>query len=221
MRREALVWIIGLTIVTAGGCVTKGKYDAVVAELNTIRKDLRIAQVDALVLTEEAKSLESVIKEAQTHVEAASAALQHAKAEAESQRRTEEGRFGTLQRILSQLVAQQHTLRQKLEDAKDDTVALKEVTAVYKKKMGSLSETGATAVAPQVAPAPELASPTLAAPPQTEPALVATVAQPTPPVSPLPDKQPPQRTQAAEPAGESLFSAIIAWLISLWLSIFS
>jgi hypothetical protein len=221
MRREALAWIIGLTIVTAGGCVTKGKYDAVVDELNTIRKDLHIAQVDELVLTQQATSLELVNRKVQTDAEAASAALQQAKAEAESERRAAEGRLATLQRTLSQFVGQLRTLRQKLEDAKEDTVALKEVIAVYKEKRGPLSETGATAVASQVAPTPEPASPTLAAPPQTEPAPAATVAQPTLPVSLLPDKPPPQNAQPAEPPEKSLLSAIMEWLISLWRSIFS
>lgn len=221
MRREAFVWIIGLTIVTAGGCVTKGKYDAVVDELNTTRKDLRIAQVNEMVLTQEAKNLDSVNRKAQTAAEAASAAIQQAKVEALSERRAAEGRLATLLRTLNQLVAQQHTLRLKLEDAKEDTVALKEVIAVYKKKRGPLSETSVTAVAPQIVPMPESASPTLAAPPQTEPAPAATVAQPTLPVSPLPDKQPPQKAQSAEPPEESLLSAIMEWLISLWRSIFS
>ena len=162
MRRAVRVWVIGLTVVTAVGCVTQGQYDAVVEQLHTIQRDLNIAKTEELALTQEAKRLESLKREAQTDAIAASVVLQRAKDETEAQRRTAEERLATLQHTVSQLVAEQLTLRDKLADAKGDTVALKDVVAVYRKKIRTEFETGAPAQPPQVALAPAPASPEIA-----------------------------------------------------------
>ena len=52
MRKEVLVWILGFTMLTAGGCVTNGKYDSVVEQLTTIQRELRITQANGIVLTQ-------------------------------------------------------------------------------------------------------------------------------------------------------------------------
>lgn len=218
MRRAARVGVIGFIIVTAAGCVTQAKYDRAVEQRNTIQKDLNVAKAEELALMQEAKMRESLKSEAHTDATAAADATQRAKDEAEAQRRTAEERFATLQRAVSQLLVEQRTLGQDLEDAKEDTVALKGVVAAYRKKMRTESQTGEPAQSVPVALAPVPADPGFAALPQAGSTPDATSAEPPQPVRPLPYKALPQKDQPAEPSEESLLSAVIKWLISLWQS---
>jgi len=209
MNRAARVWVIGLTIGTAAGCVTQGQYDAAVEQQHAIRRDLNIAKAEELALTQQAKMLESLRREAQTDAMGASGALQRAKNQAETQQHTAEERLATLQRMVSQLVTQQLTLRDKLEDAKGDTVALKEVVAAYRMKLSTEFETPAPDESPEAASSPALDSPSLTASAEAGSLPDATSAEP------------PRKTQPAEPPEESVLSAIMKWLMSLWRSLVS
>lgn len=200
MTKAMQVWVIGLILLSAAGCVSQMRYDRAVQQLGALQKELNIANAEEIALAREIESLQSRNKEARGEVLTASDDLQRAKEGAEDERRDDEGRFVTLQRVIGQLNAQVLALRDKLADAKNDTIALKELVAVYQKKVREEFETAA--LQPPV-PEPEPTGVRLLAPAIIETPLEIIPAQ-------------PQKEETAAPPEQGLFSIILDWLLSVW-----
>jgi cell division protein FtsB len=198
------IWVIGFLLLSVAGCVSQVRYDRVVEQLNAIRKELNVAKAEELALIREVETLKSINQKAKSDVLAASDDLQRAGVEAEAERHRAEGQFVTPERAVGQLNAQLLTLRDKLADAKNDTIALKELVALYQRKMRAEVEAGEPAPPPAVISEPEPAGVSLMAPPETE----------TPPSAA--SVQVPQKKEAAAPPEEGLLSTILNWLLSLW-----
>ena len=134
---------------------------------------------------------------------AASDDLQRAREEAESDSREDEGQFVMLQRVLGQLNTQLLSLRDKLAEAKNDTIALKELVAVYQKKVREEFEASQPAPPPPDTFEPAASGVRLLAPP-----IIETPVETTP--------APPQQEQPPAPSEQGLFSMILDWLLSVW-----
>jgi hypothetical protein len=197
MMKTMQVWAVGLMFLSAAGCVSQMRYDRAVQQLTALRKELNIANAEELALTREMEALQSRNREARSEMLAASDDLQRAMEGADTEHREDEGRFITLQRVIGQLNAQLLTLKDKLGEAKNDTVALKELVAAYQRKAREEFEAAA------LQPEPEPTGVRLLAPPIVETPLEITPAQ-------------PQKEQEPAPPEPGLFSIILDWLLSVW-----
>lgn len=221
MTRAMHIGVSGLMLLTVAGCVSQVRYDRVIEQLNTIRKDLAVAKAEELALTQEATRLDSLKLDARADVVAASADLDRAKEAADAERQTAEGQFATLQRAISQLSAHLLTVKDKLAEAKADTVALNEVVVAYQRKLRAEVETTALEKAPARAVEQAPVGPVLLEPLQAAPKSDVVSAEALQPVQPVPDRQAPQRAEPAEPPDGGLLSFILGWLISFWESLVS
>jgi hypothetical protein len=198
------VGVIGLILLAVTGCVSQAQYDRIIEQLHAIRNELNVARAEDLALTREVEELKSRIQKAKRDLLAASDELQRVREEAEAERYGAEGQFVTLQRAVGQLNAQLLTLRDKLAEAKNDTVALNEVVAAYQRKWRAEFEE--RVLAPPVASDPELADVRLLAPPELETVREATI------------DHPPQEAAPTSPE-RGLLAAVLEWLVSLWRAI--
>lgn len=204
MTRLMHMGVIGLVLLAVAGCVSQARYDRVVEQLHAIRNELNVAKAEELALFREVEQLKALVQKAKRDLLTASDELQQVREAAEAERDRAEGRFVTLQHAVGQLNTQQLTLRNKLAEAKNDTVALNEVVAAYQQKLRTEFEE--RVLAPPVASEPEPADVSLLAPPEAEALREATIAEPPQEAAPAP----PER---------GLLAAILDWLISLWRSI--
>lgn len=207
MTRAMHVWVIGFLLLSAAGCVSQARYDRVVEQLNAIRNELNVAKAEELALTREAEALKSLHQRAKRDVLTASDDLQRASEEAEAERHRADGQFVTLQRALGQLNVQLITLSDKLAEAKSDTTALKELVAVYQRKVRAEFEADEPTPASPEVTGPEAAGVSLMAPALVEIPVETTRAEP------------PQPAPAAASEDEGLFAPLLDWLASLWYSI--
>ena len=200
MTKAMQVWMIGLIFLSAAGCVSQMRYDRAVQQLTALQKELNIANAEEIALTREIEALQSRNREAKGEMLAASDDLQRARESADNEHREDEGRFITFQRVISQLNAQLLTLKDKLAEARNDTIALKELVAAYQRKTREEFEAAALQSA---VPEPEPTDLRLMAPAIVEPPLEATPA-------------PPQKEQPPAPQEQGLFAIILDWLLSVW-----
>ncbi len=221
MRRSARLCMVGLAIVIATGCVSQRRYEAVAERLAALRKDLNIAKAEELAFAQEVAALSSSKQEGHTDAMATEVAVQWAKEEAKAERRTAEAQLITLQRAVSHLNTQLLTLRDKLGEAKSDTVALSEVVATYRSRVQQEQMTDSSFLPPNATaePAPEdislaasLASGSM--PDESRP-------QPLEPLRMPLEEESSQDAFPSPPSGNGLFPSFTDWLASLWQSFIS
>jgi len=208
MARMTHSLVIGALLLTAVGCVSQTRYERLVEQLNAIRIELNVAKAEELALTKEMEALKSRNQEAKLDVLAASDNLQRAREEAEIERHRADGQFVTIQRALGQLNAQLFALRDKLAEAKNDTTALKELAAVYQRKLRAELEAPEPVVSPSEVVEVVPAGISINEPPLVEMPTETTVVQP-----------PEQQEQVPEPQDEGLLFTLMDWFVSLWHSI--
>jgi hypothetical protein len=207
-------------VCTAGGCVTQSAYDAAVQEGITTKTELARALEEQKALTRQVSEMELLNADVIREAEAATAALQQAKDDAESEREQFAQRMATLKRKLAQASKQQRSLQYELTVAKENGAALQELIDVHQRKVreGAVvtpaTSSGEPAVHkpfdPATIPVPQdlPAAPTVAPQPSTP----SPTAAPAPPVSRVRPPQPPPE--------EDWVTSIKNWLLSLWRSVF-
>ena len=200
--------VIGVLLLTTVGCVSQARYERLIEQLNAIRIELNVAKAEELALTKEMEALKSRNQEAKLDVLAASDNLQRARDEAEVERHRADGQFVTIQRAIGQLNVQLFALRDKLAEAKNDTTALKELAAVYQRKLRAEFETPEPVMPPSEVAEAVPAGISINEPPLIEMPIETTVVQ-----------QPEQQEQVPEPQDEGLLFTLMDWFVSLWHSI--
>jgi hypothetical protein len=209
-----------VVVFTAGGCVTQSAYDAAVQEGMTAKTELARALEEQKTLTRQVSEMELLNADVVREAEAATAALQQAKDDAESEREQFMQRIATLKRKQAQAGKQQRALQYELTVAKENTAALQELIDVHQRKLrdDAVVTPAARSVEPAVhkpfdpstIPVPQdlPAAPTVAPQPPTS----SPTAPPAPAVSRVRPSQPPP--------DEDWLTSIKNWLMSLWRAVF-
>lgn len=229
-NHQVTVILFCLAALMASGCVRKSTYDEALADKEGAKAELQSIKAEQQRLSEQVKVMEPLTQEATKEAEAAAAALQRAKDDAEAERKIGEERLARLTRAINQLTAQQHSLKEALQREKAERPALQVTVDKYRAKLDDTEgfrtptippsatqfpgSMGIPPAPPSSSPADLVPAPTAAAPPAPA------VASPAPSTSQPTSRQPVSR-QAAEPVDEGFFSALKGWLVSLWRSVFS
>jgi TolA-binding protein len=208
--------ICGLAMFAASGCVMQSTYDAAVQEGLTTKTELARALEDQKTLTRQVSDMELLNADAVREAEAAGAALQRAKDDAEYERQQLEQQIARLKQKLAHATKQQRSLQYELTVAKENTAALQERVDVYQRKVRD------SAVATPEPAVHKPFDPSTIPVPQDLPAVPAVAPQqpaPTPAPAPAP---PVSRARPSQPPpDEDWMTSIKNWLVSLWRSVFS
>jgi DNA repair exonuclease SbcCD ATPase subunit len=218
MRRRAAIGMTCLALITTGGCVTRGTYDAVVEERERTKTELADTRVQEESLARQVRELESQNAEAMKEVEITLTAVLKAERDAEAQKKAADDHLAKLKHKINQLTNQQSTLRDQLAYVKEDGAALQEMVSVYQKKVSEQSTASTAPFPPQVAQALELSAPAFAPQPQAEPApLVELPQQQERTASEVPQ---PRTVREPEVTETSWLSRVKQWVVSLWQQLF-
>jgi hypothetical protein len=211
---------------TTGACVTRSTYAAAVADLEATKAELDSTRTQSQVFIEQVSDLQQLKLDLARPMDAASSALQHAKQEMETEHTASQERLSKLNRTISQLTAQQNSLRYALQRAHEERPALQSIVERHTSKLGKADGPRVPLSPPPIAPTNEQAE-TAFAPPaqvaaQTDPApkpAVTTPAVSADPTAANPKPQPANK-QTSEPVEHGWLSTLKGWVISLWQSIF-
>ena len=113
----ATAGMLCLATLTTGACVTRSTYDAAVADLEATKAELDSTRTQSQVLTEQVSELQQLKIDLARQMEAAPSALQQAKQQMEAEHTASQERLSKLTRTISQLTAQQNSLRYALKRA--------------------------------------------------------------------------------------------------------
>lgn len=223
----ATAGMLCLATLTTGACVMSGTYDAAVADLEATKAELKITRTQSQLLTEQVSELEQRKIDLAKQMETASSALQQAKQEMEAEHTASQERLSKLSRTISQLTAQQNSLRHALQRAHEEQAPLQSSVDRYKSKLGEADGPRASLFPPPIAHTNEPAETALAPPAQvaaqTDPVPQPTVTPPAAPANPAaanPKPQPADK-QTSEPVEQGWLSTLKGWVVSIWRSIFS
>jgi DNA uptake protein ComE-like DNA-binding protein len=168
----------------AGGCVVpQSKYNMAVQETQAAQADLERVQQQKNALEQQVKSLKESSGKLLADAELAQAELQRLKDSRDRERSGIEERIKEQEQKIRDLTAQQRSLRQEIEEARQRNETLKSAVARYQKEMKGLQAAGPLASQP-VPPRP----PVPPAPVQTTPGSKPST-QPPSNVAPVPSSQ--------------------------------
>lgn len=223
----ATAGMLCLATLTTGACVTRSTYDVAVADLEATKAELDRTSIQSQGLTEQVSQLQQLKIDLASQMEAAASALQQAKQHMEAEHTASQKRLSKLHRMISQLAAQQNSLRYALQRANAARAALQSNVEEYTSKLGEADGPRAPLSTPPVERTDQAAETALAPPAQvaaqTDPAskpIVTTPAASADPTAANPTPQPANK-QTSEPVEEDWLSMLKGWVISLWRSIFS
>ena len=223
----ATVGLLCLTTLTIGGCVASSTYDVAVADLEATQAELKIARTQSELLTEQVRELERSKRDLARQMEDASSALQQAQQEMDAERIATQERLRKLNQTISQLTAQQNSLRYGLKRATEEQAKLQSAVDRYNPTTGEADGLRSSLFPPPIAPtngqAGTALAPSAPAPVPNEPTPRSTVATPAAPTDQTAADPKPQSAgkQTAKPVEEGWLPAIKEWVMSLWRSIFS
>ena len=221
----ATAWMLCLATLTTGACVTRSTYDAAVADLEAATAELGSTRTQSQALTEQVSELLQLKIDLARHMEAASSALLHAKQKMETEHTASQERLSKLARTISQLTAQQHSLRYALQRANEERPALQSIVERYTSQLAEADGLRVPLSPPPIAPTNEQAETALApsaqVAAQTDPTPNPTVTTPAAPADSTAATPQPANKQTSEPVEGGWLSTLKGWIISLWQSIFS
>lgn len=221
----ATAGMLCLALLTTGACVTRNTYDAAVADLEAAKAELGSTRTQSQVFTEQVSELQQLKVDLARHMEAAWSALLHAKQKMETEHTASQERLRKLARTISQLTAQQRSLRYALQRANEEKPALQSIVEKYTSQRGEGDELSAPLSSPPIAPTSEQAEKALAPPvqvaAQTDPAPNPIVTTTAGPADATNATLQPANKPTSEPVEGGWLSTIKGWISSLWQSIFS
>jgi ABC-type transporter Mla subunit MlaD len=223
----ATAGMLCLATLTTGACVTRSTYDVAVDDLEATKAELDSTSIQSQVLTEQVSQLQQLKIDLASQMEAAASALQQAKQKMEAAHAASQKRLSTLNRTISQLAAQQNSLRYALHSANAARSVLQSVVERYRSKLGEADGPGAPLSTPSVERTDQPAKTALAPPgqvaAQTDPAPKPTVTTPAASADPTAANPTPQPANKppSDPVEENWLSMLKGWIISIWRSIFS
>ena len=213
--------ICALAMFAASGCVMQSTYDAAVQEGLTTKTELARALEDQKTLTRQVSDMELLNADALREAEAAGAALQRAKDDAEYERQQLEQQIARLKQKLAHATKQQRSLQYELTVAKENTTALQERVDVHQRKVRDSAV--ATPPAHNAEPAVHKPfDPSTIPVPQDLPTVPAVAPQqPAPKPAPAPAPPVSRARPSQSPSDEDWVTSIKNWLVSLWRWVFS
>lgn len=222
--KRAIVWtMVGISVFTTNGCVTRSTYEEVLAELQATKTEIGNVKEQSAMLSREAAELEQLKSDLERQFETAAIALQRAKDSVEAEEAAAHRQLSQLAQRLNQLSAQQNHLRLALQRARDEEPSLQESAESFKVKLQETDGPRRSALPAIATPDPLIStqapnSGAGSSQPQPTPVAVSTVA---PQTAQPPSKAAVPAAPAPEQADEGFLAAIRNWFLSLWRSIFS
>jgi len=223
----ATAGMLCLATLTTGACVTRSTYDVAVDDLEATKAELDSTSIQSQVLTEQVSQLQQLKIDLASQMEAASSAVQQAKQKMEAEHAASQKRLSTLNRTISQLAAQQNSLRYALHSANTARSVLQSLVERYRAKLGEADGPRAPLSSPPVKRTDQPAETALAPPAQVAAQTdrgpkptVTTPAASADPTAANPTPQPANKP-TSEPVEEDWLSMLKGWIISIWRSIFS
>lgn len=219
--------LLCVATLATGACVTRSNYDTAVADLEAMKIELDSTRTQSRVLTEQVNELQQRKIDLSRQMEAVSSELQRATQQMKAEHAALQAWLSKLNRIISQLIAQQSRLRYALKRAYEEQPVLESIVEKYKFKLSETDGSSAPLSPPPIEGTYQQAETALAPPAQvatqTDPALKPTVT--TPPASADPTARnsnpSPMNKQPSEPVEDDWLSMLKGWVISIWRSIFS
>jgi len=199
-----------LATLTTGACVTRSTHAVAVADLEATKAELTSTKTQSQALTEQVGELKQHRLIIARQLEATSSAYRRATQRMEAERVAWQ-RLNKLSRMVSQLAAQQKSLRVALQRENKAQPGLQAMVEEYKAKLDEDGGPGAPVSSPlqvvaQADPAPK-------------PTVTAQAAPATPPAA-NPTPQQPANKQIPEPVEEDWLSWFKEWVMSFLQSIF-
>jgi cell division protein FtsB len=219
--------LLCVATLAAGGCVTRSTYDGAVADLEATKAELDNTRAQSRVLTEQVSELQQRNIDLARQMEAVSSELQRATEQMKAEHAALQARLSKLNRIISQLIAQQSRLRYALTRAYEEQPMLESLVEKYKFQLSEADGSSAPPSSLPIEGANQQAETALAPSGQvathTDPALKPTVTAPAASADPTVANQNPSPVtkQPSEPIEEDWLSMLKGWVVSLWRSIFS
>jgi len=220
-------WLLCLATLAAGGCVTRSTYDGAVADLEATKAELDNTRAQSRVLTEQVSELQQRNIDLARQMEAVSSELQRVTQQMKAEHAALQARLSKLNRIISQLIAQQSRLRYALTRAYEEQPMLESLVEKYKFQLSEADGSSAPPSSLPIEGANQQAERALAPSGQvathTDPALKPTVTTPAASADPTVANQNPSpvNKQPSEAVEDDWLSLLKGWVISLWRSIFS
>ena len=225
--RTLTAGLLCVATLNTGACVTRSTYDSAVAELEAAKAELDSTKAQSRALTEQVSELQQRKIDLARQMEAVSSELQRVTQQMKAEHAALQARLTKLNRIISQLIAQQSRLRYALQRVHEEQPALESIVEKYKFRLSEADGPKAPLSPPPSEGANQQADTALAPPAQvatqTDPALKPTVTTPAASADPTATspKPSPVNKQPSEPIEEDWLSMLKGWAISLWRSIFS
>jgi cell division protein FtsB len=225
--RALTAGLLCVATLTTGACVTRSTYDSAVVDLEAVKAELDSTRVQSQALTEHVNELQQRKIELARQMGAVSSELQRATQQMKAEHAALQARLSNLNRIISQLIAQQSRLRYALKRAYEEQPMLESIVEKYKFQLSEADGSSAPPSSLPIEGANQQAERALAPPArvatQTDPALKPTVTTPAASAdqtttSPKPS---PTNKQPSEPIEDDWLSMLKGWVISVWRSIFS
>ena len=213
-----------LTVLTTGACVSRSTHNAAVADLEATKVELNSTKTQSQALAEQVSELEQHRLTIAKQLDATTLAYKRAAQQREAERVAWQ-RLNKLGRLVSQLAAQQNSLKSALQRENKAQVKLQASVERYRSELDEDPGPGAPVSQPlinrtdqpvETAPPAQVAAQKDPAP---KPAVVAQAAPATPPAAnPIP--KPPVSQPTPEPVEEDWLSWFKEWVFSFLLSIF-
>ncbi len=212
-----------LVTLTTGACVTQSTHDVAVADRETAKAELSSTQTQSQALTEQVGELQQHRLIIARQLEATSLAYRRATQRMEAERVAWQ-RLNKLSRMVSQLAAQQKSLRVALQRENKAQPGLQAMVEEFKSKLDEDGGSGAQVSHPlinrtdQPVETAQPAQVVAQAAPAPNPTVMAQAAPATPPVV-IPTPQKPANKQIPEPVEQDWLSWFQEWVMSFLQSI--
>ena len=198
-------------ILAASGCVTRNTYDGAVADLESTKVELDSTRVQVRVLSAQVNKLQQDKIDLSRQMEAVSSELQQAAQQMRVEHAALQARLNKLNRLITQLMAQQSRLRYALKRAYEEQPMLESLVEKYKSKVSETDGSSMRLSSPPIGSANQQAEIALAPSGQ--------IATQTDPAAANP-KPAPVNKQPSEPVEDDWLSLLKEWIISLWRALF-
>jgi chromosome segregation ATPase len=225
--RALTAGLLCVATLTTGACVTRSTYDSAVVDLEAVKAELDSTRVQSQALTEHVNELQQRKIELARQMGAVSSELQRATQQMKAEHAALQARLSNLNRIISQLIAQQSRLRYALKRAYEEQPMLESIVEKYKFQLSEADGSSAPPSSLPIEGANQQAERALAPSGQvathTDPALKPTVTTPAASADPTVANQKPSpvNNPPSEPIEDDWLSMLKGWVISVWRSIFS
>ncbi len=213
-----------IVTLTTGACATRSAHNAAIADIEATKAELYNTQTESQALSEQVNQLQQHRLIIAKQMDAASSAYRRATQQMEAERAALQ-RLSKLSRMVSQLAAQQNSLRYALQRESKAQPKLQAMVEQYKSELDEARESNAQVPTPPVnhigqTIAPDQPGQVVAQPDSAPKPMVMAQAAPANPPTANPTPQQPANKQVPEQEEQDWLSWFKEWVMSFFLSIF-